>query len=144
MPRPPKRPTPKRRFVGGAGRRSLLLEYDSHLSKAKRAVGHGKTTNNVELKKAMQYLGLTPCEVGTECDVASLKSKGTLPKYMIANISCEPPGKHWVAYFRGYKYDPLGKDASNTAEQNDVETNCGQRCIAYLMMCKKKNRAIPL
>lgn len=142
MPRPPKRAPPKRRFVGGGSRQRILADYEAHFKKAKRVVGHGKTTTNVELEKAMNYLGLRPNTVCTECDVADMKSKGTLPTFVIANIMCKPPGQHWVAYYKGYKYDPLGKDSSKSAEQNDVETNCGQRCVAYLDMCKKKNRTM--
>ena len=144
MPRPPKRPPPKRRFVGGNSRAHILREYDTHFAKAKRAVGHGKTTTNVELQRAMNYLGLRPSVVTDVCEVDRMKKAGTLPPYVIANIMCKPPGQHWVCYYKGYRYDPLGKDSSQSAEQNDVETNCGQRCIAYLTMCKKKNRTISL
>ena len=96
----------------------------------------------MELEKALNYLGLRPFKVCTECDVQEMKKKGILPTYVIANIMCTPPGQHWVAYYKGYKYDPLGKDKSQSAEQNNVETNCGQRCIAYLEMCKKKNKTM--
>ena len=142
MPRPPKRALPKRRFSGGAARHKILQDYDSHFAKAKRVVGHGKTTSNVELQKALNYLGLKPNKVCTECDVAKMRSNGTLPPFVIANTMCTPPGQHWVAYYKGYKYDPLGKDSSQSAEQNNVETNCGQRCVAYLDMCKKRNRTM--
>jgi len=92
----------------------------------------------------MKKMGLTPCKVTHVCDVDDLRKQGTLPRFVIANIMCKPPGQHWVAYYKGYKYDPLGKDSSQSAEQNDVETNCGQRCLAYLDMCKKANRTISL
>ena len=142
MPRPSKRAPPKRRFVGGGGRAKILQEYDQYFRRAKRVVGHGKTTSNLELEKALDYLRLRPFKVCTECDVKTMKDQGTLPPYVIANIMCGPPGQHWVAYYKGYKYDPLGKDSSKSAEQNNVETNCGQRCVAYLEMCKKKNRTM--
>lgn len=142
MPRPPKRTLPKRRFAGGAGRQKLLADYDQHLKRAIRVVGHGKTTTNHELEKAMNKMGIRPNFVGTVCDVDKMKANGTLPRYVIANIMCKPPGQHWIAYYKGYKYDSLGKDKSNSAEQNDVETNCGQRCIAYLEMCKKRNKTM--
>lgn len=133
---------PKRRSHALTGKGHLLKAYGTHFTKAKRAVGHGKTTSNVELEQAMQRLGLRPSMVTHVCDVRKMKKAGTLPTYVIANVMCEPPGKHWVAYYKGVKYDPLGEDRSGDAEQNDVETNCGQRCIAYLLMCKKRGRAV--
>jgi hypothetical protein len=114
---------------GYGARRSLLREFNKRLDTVKRVMGHGKTTNNIELEKAMRKLGLSPAKVGTKCEPKDAK-------YTIANESCKPPGTHWVAYYNGERYDPLGKDRSGTAEQNKVETNCGQRCIAYLLMCK--------
>lgn len=144
MPRPPRKYAAERRFNGGASRIQTINEYNNHLRRAKKVVGHGTTTDNIELGAAMKKLGLNPGKVCTECDVREMKEGGALPPYVIANIMCEPPGKHWVAYYKGYKYDPLGKDSSKSAEQNDEETNCGQRCLAYLAMCKKKNKTIAL
>ena len=123
-------------------RHRTMESFRRHFKTAKRAVGHGHTTSNLELEDALKKLRLLPMKVTTMCDVARMKRDGVLPKYVIANVSCEPPGQHWVAYYRGIKYDPLGKDRSGTAEQNDVETNCGQRCIGYLLMCQKANKAI--
>lgn len=142
MPKPRGSRVPKRRFPGGTGRAKILQEYDQFFKRAKRVVGHGRTTSNVELEKALDKLGIRPSKVCTECDVKTMKSQGTLPTYVISNTMCGPPGQHWIAYYKGYKYDPLGKDSSKTAEQNKIETNCGQRCIAYLEMCKKKNRTM--
>lgn len=123
-------PVPSTSRAGGSGaRRALLREFNRHLETAKKVVGHGTTTNNHELEKGLRKLGLTPMAVGTVCD----PKKAT---YMIANESCKPPGTHWVAYYKGARYDPLGKDKSGSAEQNNSETNCGQRCIAYLLMCR--------
>jgi hypothetical protein len=133
---------PKRHGHALTGRGRLLQSFNTHFKAAKRAVGHGKTTNNVELEQAMARLGLRPGKVTHECDVRSLKKSGNLPTFVIANIMCEPPGQHWVAYYKGIKYDPLGKDRSGSAEQNDVETNCGQRCLGYLLLCKKQGKAV--
>jgi hypothetical protein len=142
MPRVLKRGVQKRRFRGGSARQKILQDYEAYFKRAKRVVGHGKTTSNIELEKALDYLALRPNKVCTECDVAKMKDSGTLPPFVIANTMCKPPGQHWVAYYKGYKYDPLGKDSSKSAEQNDVETNCGQRCVAYLEMCKKRNKTM--
>jgi len=139
---------PKRRRTyappirGSAARNQILTRFDRHFSSAKKVVGHGKTTTNVELEEAMRKMGLGPGKVTHVCEVEKMKSQGTLPPFVIANIMCKPPGQHWVAYYKGYKYDPLGKDSSKSAEQNNVETNCGQRCLGYLAMCKSLNKTI--
>lgn len=143
MPRPPKRQVRQRKFVGGGGfRQKVLADYDVFFKKAMRVVGHSGSTTSSELTKAMNRLGVQPNLVCTICEVNKMKEKGTLPPFVIANIMCKPPGEHWVAYYKGYKYDPLGKDSSKSAEQNKVEENCGQRCVAYLDMCKKRNRTM--
>ena len=137
MPIPPKR---HRHALTGRGR--LLQAYRPHLTAAKRAVGHARTTSNIELEDAMKRLGLSPGVVTHECEVRRLKRQGKLPRFVIANIMCKPPGQHWVAYYKGVKYDPLGKDRSGDAEQEKVETNCGQRCIAYLLLCRAQGKAV--
>ncbi len=137
MPVPPKRHS---HVLNGRGR--MLKAYESKLTVAERAVGHGKTTSNVELEQTMAKLGLKPGVVTHECEVRKLKRSGRLPRFVIANIMCKPPGEHWVAYYKGVKYDPLGKDRSGDAEQDDTETNCGQRCVAYLLLCRTQGKAV--
>lgn len=122
---------------GSNARAQTLKEFDKYFKIAKKAVGHAHTSTNVELERAMKKLKLVPSKVGTKCDPKDAT-------YMIGNESCSPPGTHWVAYYKGVRYDPLGKDRSKTAEQADAETNCGQRCIAYLLLCRAKKHAVYL
>lgn len=126
-----------RRRRGAGARMKTLQEYNRHFQTAKKVVGHGTTTTSDELEKGMRKLGLRPMAVGTVCDP---KDK----TYMIVNESCELPGTHWVAYYKGARYDPLGKDRSKSAEQKDSETNCGQRCLAYLLMCRAHKNYVNL
>lgn len=107
-------------------------------------MGHGSTTSNFELEDGLKKLRLQPFFVGTVCDIKSMKKQGRVPTYAIANISCEPPGKHWVAYYKGTRYDPLGDDRSKSQEQPDEDKDCGQRCIAYLLLCRHYTRPILL
>lgn len=62
------------------------------------------------------------------------------------------PGSHWMGLYKhkgkNIIYDSFGRsskklkipvklfvDTENDAEQNVIETNCGQRCIAFLACC---------
>ena len=66
----------------------------------------------------------------------------------ILNTKRNGPGEHWVAFARGSSglvaYDSFGRHASNLAvnadldaEQGLLESNCGQRCLAWLMVFHK-------
>jgi len=104
----------------------------------------------------LQRVGLVPFEVGPrgmlderkEARKNKSKWRGTgknAPKYGIYNTVYKPPGEHWICCYEDYTYDPLGKDdTSKTQEQPDNADDCGQRCVAYLMMCRNKGTAVPL
>ena len=68
-----------------------------------------------------------------------------LNKYCIVNTDLSGgPGEHWVAVAGNYQYDSFGRrnilhrrvltDTDNDAEQQRSETNCGQRCLAWLLV----------
>ncbi len=48
-------------------------------------------------------------------------------------------GIHWLAHCDGTTYDSFGREAygdlSGNAEQAMLETNCGQRSLAWLWVC---------
>lgn len=71
----------------------------------------------------------------------------------ILNTTSRMPGEHWVAFARGkkqiYAYDSFGRhvsqlasDADMDAEQAILESNCGQRCLAWLMVFIRHGEAI--
>ena len=147
MPTAPKRNT--------SARRRALAEYNRALAKVHRLFGHKKQTSLVELEHMLQRLGLTPSEVGPkdmlekrqELRKKKKQWRGAgkdTPKYGIYNTAYKPPGKHWLCCYEDYMYDPLGKDASGTQEQPDEADDCGQRCIAYFLLCKSRGVPVPL
>jgi hypothetical protein len=53
--------------------------------------------------------------------------------YSIVNtLPRNTAGEHWLAVCDGYLYDSFGRDKSGDTEQKYVETNCGQRCLAFI------------
>ena len=99
-------------------------------------------TSNVELERALRFFGLNPSEVGTLSAYQRRKETRKAPKYGIYNTMEGPPGQHWFCCCEKHKYDPLGNDSSDTQEQPDGTDDCGQRCIAYLLICKKNGGSI--
>lgn len=147
MPTPP----PK----GRAFRRRALADYNRTLSKVHRLFGHRNETSSVELQQMLKRLGLTPSEVGPkdmmerrkETQKKKGKWRGTgknAPKYGIYNTAYKPPGEHWVCCYDDYTYDPLGDDASGSQEQPDDTDDCGQRCVAYLLLCRGRGSHVEL
>lgn len=61
-------------------------------------------------------------------------------RYAIANFdSSDETGSHWVAVVKAsdniFIYDSFGRSEwDDDAEQTIVETNCGQRCLAWLLV----------
>lgn len=80
-------------------------------------------------------------------------------KYCILNLDkSTEPGSHWIAVAKdgdkSYVYDSFGRDfneiipsikfsgngtiidVDDDAEQNVIETDCGARCLAFLLVCE--------
>jgi hypothetical protein len=60
-------------------------------------------------------------------------------RYAIVNTKSRGTGgEHWLALTPGLVYDSFGRqkygDNSGDAEQAMKETNCGQRCLAFLLV----------
>lgn len=104
-------------------------------------------TSDQQLREMMDRYGLRPNKVGSKADFerdAQGRFRGGA-KYAIYNTDPAPPGTHWFAVHEGYVYDPLGDDRSKTQEQPDSSDDCGQRCVAYHILCKRrKNGSIEL
>lgn len=97
------------------------------------------TTSDQELRDMMRRYGLSGGKVGSKADFerdAARRFQGI--KYAIYNTDPAPPGTHWFAVHEGYVYDPLGDDKSRTAEQPQSSDDCGQRCVAYHILCKRR------
>ena len=124
-------------------RRRQLAKYYSILDRVEKAAKHNKQTSDAELRKLLdQYGMLDEGEVGSFKVYENNSLSGKWPVYGIYNTMRAPPGQHWFCCYKGKKYDPLGKDGSRTQEQPDKSDNCGQRCVAYLLMCKRTNAKI--
>lgn len=122
-------------------RKRMMGLYNKILYQVCSKMGR-KITSSSELEQALVKFGLSPCEVGPLSMYENRKNGGKAPKYGIYNTMYEAPGQHWFCCYENYKYDPLGDDQSDTQEQPDNTDDCGQRCIAYLLMCKKNGGAI--
>lgn len=150
MPRPPVGSRP-RTGTGVAprtpARARQMRIYTKILNDVRQRMGTEITSSDI-LERYMRKYGLTPCEVGTLLDykdrIELLKGDGNtaIAKYGIYNTMEGPPGQHWYCCYGSYKYDPLGDDTSNTQEQPNNTNDCGQRCIAYLIMCKRNHGPI--
>ena len=124
-------------------RRRHLAKYYNYLSIVERTAKHSNQTSDTELRKLLdQYGMLDEGEVGSYRLFEENTKSGEWPVYGIYNTMRAPPGQHWFCCYKGRKYDPLGKDASRTQEQPDAADNCGQRCVAYLLMCKRTKAPI--
>lgn len=110
--------------------------YDRILDGVQGRYGN-QVTSDQELREMMNHYKLTPGEVGSKGDFESMVDNKENVLYGIYNTDHHPPGTHWFCVYDGYVYDPLGDDQSKTPEQPKEDDDCGQRCIAYLIMCKK-------
>jgi len=133
-------------------------KYNKILSKVEREMGHNGITNQYELQ--------TYCDKNVP-NFTSVDGYDRMPKLKnkqscIINLDdSKGPGTHWIACFRDGRdlviYDSFGrstkgkngilkklktnglrvKDTDNDPEQDDIETNCGMRCCAFLVFANK-------
>ena len=125
-------------------------KYDRLLKHVTAKFGNQETSDD-ELRQMAKHYKLGNIEIGSrkilmeqkgpemegEGEGGKPKDKGRIIKQAILNTSFHPPGVHWHAVKDGYVYDPLGDDLSGSAEQPKSDDDCGQRCIAYLLLCKQ-------
>lgn len=129
--------------------------YNECLENIEDSLGSGETfanTLNLTCKQLLgdKFVGIFPSD-----KIPKLKGK----TYCIANTDpSNKPGTHWVALAGGrgktYVYDSFGRktyavlpggsqlggkiiESENDAEQKKSENNCGQRCIAFLLVFDK-------
>lgn len=124
------------------GRVHYLPVYNAILKRVHFDMGHADSTSNTELEAMLDHYGLRPYEVGPSGLMHARTAES--PKYAIYNTAAAPPGEHWICFYGDYMYDPLGEDSSGSQEQPDEADDCGQRCVAYLLLCKRTRTAIPL
>lgn len=114
--------------------------YDRILDQVIGRYGNQQTSDS-QLRSMLDHYRLTPYEVGSKTTfLERTDPDGDDIRYGIYNTDHTPPGTHWFCTYDGYVYDPLGDDDSRTQEQPDDTDDCGQRCIAYLLMCKRLKR----
>jgi hypothetical protein len=130
------------------------LLYNQCLELIEQNMG-SNTTNGEELNSACKYLFQEKFQGVYASDQIPKLSAG---KYAITNLQkSTQPGSHWLALVKSkngiYVYDSFGrktikilpalvesgngviKETENDKEQASLQTNCGQRCIAALIVC---------
>ncbi len=113
--------------------------YDRILDQVKGRYGEMETSDQ-QLGDMLRYYKMEPFEVGAKGDFEEMVDNKENVRHGIYNTDHGPPGTHWFAVYDGYVYDPLGDDQSRTPEQPRQDEDCGQRCVAYLVMCKRLKR----
>jgi hypothetical protein len=130
--------------------------YNKILKMVEKIVGK-TTTNSIQLDNVGKILFNNEWGGIFSSDTIPLKSK--MKKYSITNNKPrEHFGEHWISLLKDGKniiiYDSFGRETKNLLpsyfkknkncivdtdydkEQNLLETNCGARCIAFLLFCK--------
>lgn len=100
-------------------------------------------TSTTQLTNMLQHYGIESFAVGNRTDYDEHHDQGeSAPRCGIFNTDPGPPGTHWFCVFDQYVYDPLGDDKSGTPEQPKEATDCGQRCVAYIILCTKLGHSL--
>lgn len=137
---------------------TLLIERD-----LKRNLGSGETRTEQLNQIASSYLGKKYHGTYASDQIPNLSNS---TPYSIVNLdSSDEPGSHWIslAFNDGtvYVYDSFGRsyteiipeinqkynfvvDSDLDAEQHVMEENCGQRCIAWLMVFDRFGKDVAL
>jgi hypothetical protein len=133
-------------------------KYNKILSKVEKGLGHNGITNQYELQEYCDKNIPNFTTVSGYDMMSKLKNKQSA----IINLdNSKGPGTHWVATIRDGRdlvcYDSFArptkgkngilsklktnglkvKDTDYDIEQNELETNCGQRCVSFLLFCQK-------
>src|SRR5210317_1155645 len=134
--------------------------YKTELKKIESMMKHNKTTYSDELHKickklfGVKFKGVYPSD--------KIPKLNDLSPYCILNLDrSTEPGSHWIALVKDDKedrclvYDSFGRknttiiphlrfsgngrviDTDRDPEQHPTQTNCGQRCLAFLSIYNK-------
>jgi hypothetical protein len=115
-------------------------EYEYFLKDVESVIGHADVTFSTTLNDLCVYL--------FQHKFVGVFTKDQLPRhiqgYATANLDdSNEPGSHWVAIADNVIYDSFGRSlkgfgsrvrTEDDAEQGMLETNCGQRCVAWLLV----------
>ena len=135
----------------------MQAQYSANLRDAVRRIGHGRTTSSHELERVGQGLFKHGWQGVVPRDRIPARKPNT---YLICNLDQSGKQKlfHWVCRYVDSEgtvawHDPLGKGGKaqrqplvrqvnsrwteDDAEQGVTEDNCGQRCLAALMIAKQ-------
>lgn len=133
----------------GAGRRttqtpSITDQYHGLVQDVIDRIGHDGTTSRDELNAVgTEMLGKRFCGTFALSEDVPI---GRQAPYAILNTD-DAPGEHWVAVAlsstgKPVVYDSFGRselgDHTGDAEQHMVEKNCGQRCLAWLVLAEQR------
>ena len=118
-----------------------LATYGMYLRIVEHMMGHSSTSSEQELRDAGKALFASKFDDVYAFDEFFYQTMYTqkTPKYCIINTDIRAEGgEHWFAWADGHIYDSFGREAlgdtSGDAEQNIQEKNCGQRCLAWLLV----------
>lgn len=110
-----------------------MEHYNRYLKAVEAKIGNTTTSESTLDKLGKQLFG-------REWSGVFPADKVSIDRYGVANFdSSDEPGTHWIAIVnsngRYIFYDSFGRaDWDTDSEQHVAETNCGQRCLAWLMV----------
>ena len=110
-----------------------MEQYNQYLAAIEQHMGD-KTTSEGQLLKVGRLL------FGDEFNGVFPADEVDVKRYGIANLdTSDEPGSHWVAivHIDGFYlfYDSFGRTPwDDDAEQAIEQSNCGQRCLAWLVV----------
>jgi hypothetical protein len=97
-----------------------------------------------------RFIGVFARDQLTKKYVDKCKNDGYL--MIVNNNTIKSGGEHWISIYGKYMYDSFGRkiqnmnakfknmfkgfiNSKNNVEQELLQTNCGQRCITWLLLC---------
>ena len=133
-------------------------KYNKILKKVEKEMGHNGITNQYELQ---EYCDKNICNFTTVSGYDKMPKLKSGQSCIINLDDSKSPGTHWIACIRSSRdlvcYDSFArpskgkngilkklktnglrvKDTDYDAEQDELETNCGMRCCAFLVFANK-------
>lgn len=118
-------------------KRFIEQQYEAYLKDVIKSLGHKNVTDNFELDKLGKKL-FGAQFIGVFARDEMPRNHGD--KLFIVNQSKRSSGgTHWLAISGDLVYDSFGRNlgfgmkrTEKDAEQDVLEDNCGQRCMAWL------------